>query len=173
MRTDAYISADRLFRYWLLRVWSPALPIFATIGSNPSTADEKDDDHTIRKEIGFGERLGYGGLLKVNVGAFRATDPKVWAAASDPFGPENTVEHLQGYLVKFAPTLVIAAWGKPCLSCASGRSRAYTIKQFIVGMKCWGLNSDGSPRHPLRLPYATALEPFNAPTVTQADRSEG
>lgn len=161
MITEAHISEDRLFRYWLLRIWNPALPLYALIGSNPSTADESKDDHTIRKEIGFGEKLGFGGLLKLNVGAFRATEPKVWAAASDPFGPANTVEHLQGYLVKFSPTLVVAAWGRPCLSCDRGRSRAYTVKRFIVGMKCWGRNADGSPRHPLMLPYTTELEPFN------------
>jgi hypothetical protein len=161
MHSEAYISGDRLYRYWLLRVWNPALPIYALIGSNPSTADESKDDHTIRKEIGFGENLGFGGLLKLNVGAFRATDPKVWAASTDPFGPENTVEHLQWYLVKFAPALVVAAWGRPCLSCERGRNRAYSVKQFITGMKCWGKNADGSPRHPLMLPYTTELQPFN------------
>lgn len=137
------------------------MPIYALIGSNPSKADEKDDDHTIRKEIGFGQRLGYGGLLKLNVGAFRATDPKDWRAAIDPLGPENTIEHLQGYLIKFAPSVVVSAWGKPCMSHGIGRSRAERIEKMIVGMKCWGRNADGSPRHPLRLPYATPLEPFN------------
>jgi hypothetical protein len=137
------------------------LPIYALIGSNPSTADEKEDDHTIRKEIGFGERLGYGGLLKLNVGAFRATKPRDWKAATDPLGPENTIDHLQGYLVKFAPALVVAAWGKPCMSHGIGRVRAANIEKMIVGMKCWGRNTDGSPRHPLMLPYSTPLETFN------------
>lgn len=160
MKSEAYLSGDRIFRYWLLRVWNPALPIYALIGSNPSTADEKAD-HTITKEIGFGTRLGFGGLLKLNVGAFRATDPKAWRAASDPFGPEKTVEHIQGYLIKFSPRVVIAAWGRPCLSCERGRSQAYSVKRFISGMKCWGKNADGSPRHPLMLPYMTQLEDFN------------
>lgn len=161
MRTEAYLSNDRLFRYWLLRVWNPALPLYALIGSNPSTADEMVDDHTIRKEIGFGRRLGYGGLLKLNVGAFRATNPRDWAAASDPFGPDNSIDSLQGYLIKFAPHLIVAAWGKPCLSCDRGRKRADLVKKNILSMKCWGENADGSPRHPLMLPYTTELEDFN------------
>jgi hypothetical protein len=141
-------------------VWNVALPIYAVIGCNPSTADENEDDHTIRKTIGFGARLGFGGVLMLNVGAFRATDPRKWAAASDPFGPGNSVEHLQAYLVKFAPRLVVAAWGKPCTSSPRGKRRAELIQQSITGLQCWGKSADGSPRHPLILPYATELQPF-------------
>ena len=161
MRTEAYLSDDRVFRNWLLRVWDEALPIYVVIGTNPSKADERENDPTIRKVIGFGKRLGIGGALMLNVGAFRATDPRDWKAASDPFGPENTVEHLQGYIIKFAPVLVVAAWGKPCMSSQRGVHRAEAIKQNIRGMKCWGRNGDGSPRHPLMLAYSTELEQFN------------
>jgi hypothetical protein len=161
MRTEAYLSDDRLFRYWLLRVWDESLPLLAIIGSNPSTADEETDDPTIRKEIGFARQLGFGGILKLNVGAFRATKPKDWKAARDPFGPGNSIDCLQGYLVKFTPAKVIAAWGKPCLLSERGRHRADAIKRNILGMYCWGRNADGSPRHPLMLPYSTPLEPFN------------
>lgn len=161
MRTEAYLSDDRLFRYWLLRQWNPALRLMAVIGCNPSTADEKENDHTIRKLIGFTERLNFGGFLMLNVGAFRATDPRDWKDSRDPFGPSNSVEHLRGYLIKWQPSLVIAAWGKPCMSSIRGQHRAESIKRNILGMKCWGKNADGSPRHPLMLPYATDLEPFN------------
>ena len=99
MRTEAYLSDDRAFRYWLLRYWNESLPLMALIGSNPSTADEKKDDPTIRREIGFAERLGFGGILKLNVGAFRATNPKDWKDARDPFGPGNSIEYLQGELM--------------------------------------------------------------------------
>lgn len=161
MFTDAYLSDDRMFRYWLLRIWNGALPLFAVIGTNPSTADEKKDDPTIRKTIGFGARLGYGGVLMLNVGAFRATDPKQWKAAADPFGLGNSVECLQAYLIKFSPRVVVAAWGKPCTASPRGVRRADLIKANIVGMQCWGKNGDGSPRHPLMLAYSTVLEPFN------------
>lgn len=133
----------------------------AVIGCNPSTADETANDPTIRKIIGFAERLSFGGVLMLNVGAFRATDPKVWKAARDPFGPGNSVEHLQGFLIRWSPSLVVAAWGKPCVSSQRGLHRAEAIKHNILGMKCWGRNRDGSPRHPLMLPYNSPLEPFN------------
>jgi hypothetical protein len=161
MRSEAYLSEDRVFRYWLLRVWTEDVPIYATISSNPSVADELENDPTIRKVMGFGKLLGYGGVLMLNVGAFRATDPKDWKDATDPFGPRNTIECLQTYLEQFKPALVVAAWGKPCMLSQRGQHRAEAIKKAIPGMKCWGRNADGSPRHPLMLPYTTTLEPFN------------
>lgn len=158
---DALLSDDRMFRYWLLRRWSNALPLMAVIGCNPSKADETNDDHTIRKLLVFGRDLGFGGILMLNVGAFRATDPREWKAARDPFGPSNTVDHLQAYLVKHQPAIVVSAWGKPLMSSQRGQHRAEAIKKNILGMKCWGRNGDGSPRHPLMLPYTTPIEPFN------------
>lgn len=161
MESDALLSDDRMFRYWLLRRWNPALPLMAIIGCNPSKADEIENDHTIRKLIGFGERLKFGGFLMLNVGAFRATDPKEWKAARDPFGPGNTIEHLQDCIQRFSPGKTIAAWGKPCTASQRGAHRAEEIKRRIIGLQCWGRNGDGSPRHPLMLPYTTELEPFN------------
>jgi hypothetical protein len=159
--SSALLSEDRVYRYWLLRRWNAALPLMAVIGCNPSVADEEQDDPTIRKARGFAERLNCGGVLMLNVGAYRATNPKDWRAARDPFGPGNTIANLQGYLIKWAPSLVIAAWGKPCMLSQRGEHRAQAIKKNILGMKCWGRNRDGSPRHPLRLPYSTGLQPFN------------
>lgn len=160
MHSDAYLSDDRVFRYWLMRCWNPALPLMAVIGCNPSTADESKDDPTIRKTIGFGKRLNFGGVLMLNVGAFRATNPKDWKAARDPFGPSNTIDHLHTYLFRWQPSIVIAAWGKPLMASQRGQHRAAEIKKNILGMKCWGRNGDGSPRHPLMLSYETKLEEF-------------
>ena len=167
MITEAYFSEDRIFRYWLLRRWHPTLPLLAVIGCNPSTADENVDDPTIRKVKGFAERLRMlpnspdsGGVLMLNVGAFRATDPKEWKASRDPFGPENTVSHLRGYLERFNPARIIAAWGKCCTASQRGQHRAQEITRLIGCLECWGKNSDGSPRHPLMLPYSTPLEPY-------------
>src|SRR5947209_3183504 len=99
--SDAYISPDGQYRYWLIRKWDKLLPVIAVIGVNPSTADATANDATIRKDIGFARRLGYGGVLKLNVAAFRARDPKVCKAASDPIGPHNSVQHIYEYVECF------------------------------------------------------------------------
>lgn len=129
----------------------------ANIGANPSTADEIDNDPTVRKDIGFANRLGFGGLLKLNVGAYRATDPKVWMQARDPFGFNNDIESLRRYLVEFDVRQTVAAWGK-CL----GRFayKGDLIAKAIPDLWCFGKNADGSPRHTLMLSYSTPLERY-------------
>lgn len=156
-RTEAYFSADRKYRYWLLRVWDEDLPIMANIGCNPSTADELFNDPTIRKDMGFAERLGFGGLLKLNAGAYRATDPKRWLQAADPFGPENSAEHFRYYLARFKTQATVVAWGR-CI----GRfaARADQLVAGLPGLQCFGRNSNNTPRHTLMLPYSTKLEPY-------------
>lgn len=157
MRSEAYLSECRRYRYWLLRVWDETLPMMANIGANPSTADETVNDATIRKDIGFAERNGFGGLLKLNVGAFRATKPKDWYNAADPYGPQNSVAHILEYLAKFEVKLTVAAWGK-CVGRFANRGN--TIAANIPGVMCFGRTADGTPRHTLMLPYTTQLEKF-------------
>lgn len=157
MRTEAYFSPDRIYRYWLLRVWDERLPLVASIGVNPSTADERLNDPTIRKDIGFASRLGFGGLLKLNVGAYRATDPRKWRKAADPIGDLNSARHLAEYIDQFNVGTAIAAWGK------NGNyfiGRCEAIAREIPDLYCFGRNDDGSPRHTLMLPYSTPLEKF-------------
>lgn len=158
MRTDAYFSADRKHRYWLIRIWDETLPIIGNIGVNPSTADERDNDHTISKDIGFARRMGYGGLLKLNVGALCATDPRKWRKGWDRIGAENTAKHLAQYAERFGVDKTIAAWGKNG-NYAIGQCEA--IQREFSELWCFGRNPDGSPRHTLMLPYSTPLELFS------------
>ena len=177
MRTAAKLSEDRRYRYWLTRIWNDSLPMMCVIGLNPSTADETSDDPTIRKCKGFADRLGFGGLLMLNVGAYRATDPREWLKAADPFGPENTPDHIREYIAqnsicsfpgKTPPkgvALIVAAWGRNCAKYRA-MERALRIRDAILGMKCWGRNADHTPRHPLMLPYTTLLEDFDERCTT-------
>jgi hypothetical protein len=155
--TEAFLSEDRSFRWWLTRVWDQNLPLLAVIGVNPSTADERKDDPTIRKDMGFARRLGYGGVLKLNVGAFRSTDPELWRRAPDPIGPLNTAAHLRGYVDEFGVKRVVAAWGK---NGNYAPDQCAAIRAAFPELWCWGRNGDGTPRHTLMLPYSTELEPY-------------
>ena len=157
MKTDAYLSDDRKYRYWLLRVWDDSLPICANWGVNPSTADERAPDPTIRKDIGFAARHGYGGLLKLNVCAYRSTDPRQLAKLRDAIGPENTVAHQLKYLANFKVGLRIAAWGR---NGAPWVFQCEAIRSEIPDLWCFGTNPDGTPRHTLMLPYTTELVRF-------------
>jgi hypothetical protein len=77
------------YRYTLTRVWDPVLPMTTFVLHNPSTADATQLDPTLRRCVGFAKREGYGGMVILNLYAFRAKDLKVMKAATDPVGPDN------------------------------------------------------------------------------------
>jgi len=69
----AAISSCGTYRYRLERHGLAGAGAVAWIMVNPSTADATNDDATIRKVIGFTERLGGGWAIVGNKFAFRAT----------------------------------------------------------------------------------------------------
>lgn len=150
MKKSAIFSDCRSYRYVLRRSWDDGLPPLVVIGLNPSTADETVDDPTIRRCIGFAKRESYGGLVMLNLFAFRATDPRELTLAVDPVGPDNdrwlgeeTLEHN-----------VLCAWGAHHM--ADGRE-SWLRRSFVRNWMCLGKTKNGAPRHPLYLPADTGL----------------
>lgn len=162
-RGEAQFSPCGRYRYWLLRVWDESKPTAAIIGMNPSTATEKDDDPTVAKETTIIRSLGFGALLKLNAFAYRATLPvDLWKARQrgvDVIGPENTAPHIVEYLKLFAVKQTIAAWGK--LKTDRGWFLSQSLKASGIRLDCLKKNGDGSPAHPLYLPYGLIPEPWN------------
>src|SRR5438309_1547537 len=89
MKYSATISNCQQYRYRLSRCWDESLPACMFIMLNPSTADAKVDDRTIKRCMAYARAWGYGKLYVGNLFAFRATKPKNMKAASDPVGPNN------------------------------------------------------------------------------------
>ncbi len=141
------------YRYWLRRRWDPALPQCAVIGLNPSTADARIDDPTLRRCIGFATRWGYGSLLLVNLFAWRATDPRELAEATEPVGTQ-TNQWLRRASEESA--LVLAAWGNGGL--LHNRGREVASRQACL--HCLGTTSLGMPRHPLYCRADITPRPF-------------
>jgi hypothetical protein len=158
--SSALFSSDRRYRYWLLRTWDLEKPRVAFVGLNPSTADEREDDPTIRRCIGFAKLWGYGGLLMLNMYAFRSTKPgKMWEKHRNGGdivgGKQNYVEAMQNYIAEFDVEQVIAAWGSDKLT------RHVTFKTASWKLDCLKINDDGQPGHPLYLPYMAERQPWN------------
>lgn len=160
LKSDAYFSADRLHRYWLLRVWDEYLPVCANIGFNPSKADEIRNDNTVSKDIEFARRLGYGALLKLNVHAFRSTDPGALFECADPTGPENTPRDLLRYCVDSHASIVIATWGMLADGVVHWQKHLSEIMNIFPELHCFGRTKSGAPRHTSRIAYSTQLEKF-------------
>ena len=123
---------------------------------NPSTADEREDDATIRRCRGLTRELGYDALVVVNLFGLRSNDPTRLIGHRDPVGPRNdaVIQDLA------APAdLVIAAWG----AMAFARARARVVCGLLAGtpLRCFGITRSGAPKHPLYLPAGTPLLPFH------------
>lgn len=157
---SADLSPCRRYRYDLWRKWEEAHWCMF-VGLNPSTADERHDDPTIRKCVAYAKRWGFGGLCMVNLFAFRATQPRDMMAAEDPIGPKNDEVLLA---LSRSAGIVIAAWGKD----GSYKDRARQVMALLPNLYCLKQNKDGSPAHPLYLRGDLTPYPLN----DQADRPE-
>ena len=144
MKKDAAFSPCRRYRYALWRTWNQSKPSVLFIGLNPSTADEANDDPTLRRCINYAKAWGYGGVCIANLFAYRATKPNDLLARKRVLGKDNNL-----WLIKLASEagLVIAAWGN------HGRyqHRASQVKSMIRPLHYLKLTKQGQPSHPLYL----------------------
>ena len=89
MKTYAELSNCRNYRYALWRTWDDEKGKAMFIGLNPSTADEIEDDRTIKRCISYAKQWGYGGIIMGNLFAYRTPSPAEMMMSNDPVGPEN------------------------------------------------------------------------------------
>jgi len=156
-KSDAVISDCGKYRYRLSRTWGDEKPaVFVML--NPSTADASEDDPTIRRCIGFAQKWGCGGLVVVNLFAYRATSPKDMISATNPVGTNNSL-----WVLKAAQhaQFVVCAWG------ANGTHQNQDAKIieclrrcFKTHIYCLGTTKGGQPKHPLYLSANTELQPY-------------
>jgi hypothetical protein len=136
------------YRYLLTRTWDKTKPICAFIGLNPSTADERQDDPTIRREIAFARDWGFGALVMLNAYAFRSTDPKALWTIDDPYGPDNLAT-ISEWTRK--ADLVVAAWGANIRADQAWKLRLlFDVNRIKV--HALRITKKGQPEHPLYLP---------------------
>ena len=161
--SGAIFSPDRRFRYLLWRRWS-AMNSVTFLMLNPSIADERVLDPTLRRCMGFAKSLGFGAFSIVNLFPLVATDPKELIDAEDRDGELDglrNIHHLQGAIWSAGKTIV--GWGanakKPQLSYAVTIARSVFL-DGCRGAYCLGLNADGSPKHPLYLARDTKPIPY-------------
>lgn len=154
MQRGAQFSPCMTYRYSLYRIWDRKRPRIMFIGLNPSTADERHDDPTVRRCIGFARSWGYGSLVLVNLFAYRATNPKELKTVYDPVGPRNDVWIS---IEKVMAERIVAAWGN--YGTLFGRDKA--VLATLDKVYCLGVTKAGCPRHPLYVASDTPLQEMN------------
>lgn len=146
MIRETILSPCRTYRYTLWRDFGGLVgdDYAMFIGLNPSTADEVNDDPTIRRCVAFAKSWGYGAMCMTNLFAFRATEPADMIAATDPVGPDNDV-----HLIDLArnASVVVAAWGTN--GAHLGRDAA--VRALVPRLHCIKKTQAGHPGHPLYL----------------------
>ncbi len=154
----AIFSDCKRYRYLLTRKWGDG-ELLLFIMLNPSTADEKQDDPTIRRCIKYAQRWGYRNLEIVNLFALRSSHPTVMRRDPSPLGPDNP--H-QIFMAAQRAKVVVLAWGR--LATKREKEWADALFRWLhikdIDTFCLGRTKDGEPRHPLMLKKSAQLEPY-------------
>ncbi len=159
----ALISDCGRYRYWLTRTWDETRPSMVFVMLNPSVADANIDDPTIRRCMGFAARENCGGIIVVNLFAYRATKPTELVGLDDPCGPEND-DWQYHFITKGGP--VVLAWGANDMASKECK-RFFTYYQPAewYDFCCLGQTKSGAPKHPLYIASDQPLEPYVAPSL--------
>jgi hypothetical protein len=161
----AVLSDCGTYRFALTRVWDLELPALCWVMLNPSAADDRVDDPTLRACIDFSVRWGFGKLVVVNLYAVRGADPSVCKTHPHPVGPGND-EAILAALTECQA--VVLGWGNHGVG-----DRANDVVRFALSRhpRVWALKvtKAGAPQHPLYVArktvpvvYQEAVYPFNA-----------
>lgn len=157
IESDATFDARRVYRYTLTRRWGDWGPRVAWVMLNPSTADERVLDPTLRRCMGYSQVCGAASMVIVNAYALRSTNPRKLWEHPDPVGPEND-KHIVGEIMY--SSLVVVGWGA---NIKPERERAMAAMLRLFRPVCLGVTKGGHPRHPLYLRKTAQFVPWEGP----------
>jgi len=149
MIREAEFSIDKKDRYSLKREWDKSKNQILYIMLNPSIADDKNDDPTIRRLIDFTRKFEYGGFLVGNIFTTITPNPKE-IDRSKGISDKNFEELFK---LIYKVDLIVYAWGNTV-------EEPQPLKELVLSAKCFGKNLNGTPKHPLYLPSSSSLESF-------------
>ncbi len=161
---DAIHNEDRTRRYALFRRWSPG-PRVLWVLLNPSKADEKHNDPTLRRCIAYTQAWGFGGLVVVNAFSIKATDPKDMKASSNPGDDQES----DSYILKYADEviaeggIILCGMGAPASHRGRGRAVVDMLKHHPLHYLI--LTDGGYPGHPLYLSGNLTPQLWNNPHI--------
>ena len=164
-QSGAVFSDCRKYRYRLWRCWDPDLPRACFILLNPSTADAINNDATVerqkRRVISWREDgLEFGSIEVVNAFALRYKNPvSLYLPGVDPVGPDNdeAIRIAADVAIK-SFGLIVCGWGTHARNIGRRHDELLELlspellspAKTLYALK---LNLDGTPQHPLYLPY--------------------
>lgn len=136
------------YRYWLKRRVGLGKRLIVWIMLNPSTAEHRTNDATIRRVLRFSKDWGFDLVIVLNMYAYRATSPKRLMrvmkkrGADHVFGEDNQFWH--DYWLERADRVLIG-WG--------GNINIHPLEtmQIFPQAYCLGVTRSLQPKHPLMI----------------------
>ncbi|MEH6359116.1 MAG: DUF1643 domain-containing protein [Amylibacter sp.] len=150
--STAIYSDCENYRYSLTRIWDDSAPRVLFVMLNPSTATEVQNDPTVERCERRARTLGYGAFCVCNIFAYRATDPKVMRAQTDPVGLENDAAITDAALWA---NDIVCAWGTHGAHLDRGPIVERMLRHQPIPLTHLGLTIAGHPKHPLYIGYKT------------------
>ena len=149
----ACFSSKGKYRYLLGRHLNDSPRRLLFIMLNPSTANAKEPDPTIRKCIEIATASGFGELEVVNLYAFRTPHPSVLWRSRKPIGTKND-RYIQAALRR--ADRVILAWGYRIGENNKRKERAGKVMRMVKKFASrrpyhLGFTMKKEPKHPLYL----------------------
>ncbi|MEQ6377438.1 DUF1643 domain-containing protein [Bacillaceae bacterium S4-13-58] len=150
-KNGAIFDETGKYRYSLTRVWAPMREKVVFVGLNPSTADEKNNDPTLKRCIDFAKRWHngiYGSLEMVNLFSYRSTDFEELKndLNNDQVGRKN--DDFIFIAIRDA-SLVIVAWGEKGTYKNRDKEVLKLLNEAEVPIYCLEILKGGQPKHPL------------------------
>lgn len=133
-------------------------------GINPSVADDKVPDPTIRRVMGFAERNGYTGFVMFNLYPQRATNHNDLPEEADLQIIQQNIEIISKIISQQQTSDILLAWGElfysrkyfvDCLKQIHENLKSYSVNWFRIGDL---LKKSRQPRHPLYASYDNTFQ---------------
>ena len=148
-------------RYSLIKEGEKMLIV---VGYNPSTADDKQIDPTMRFVLGIAEFNGYDGIAMVNLYPLRSTNPNDLPLEVDESLVKENLFHIDSILGEYPSADILLAYG----NMVNNRSYTKDIAKKLINLfkdksrhiYCLAKLKSGNPKHPLRTPYSTKLQEY-------------
>lgn len=134
------------------------------IGVNPSTANDRVPDATIRRVLGYVSRNNFNGFLMINVYPYRSTNPQNLPEQMDKTIHQQNLHHILEVFSQHPNATVLVAFGNPinkrkylkeCFADIVKNAQQFNLKWKQIGK----LTAADNPRHPSRGAYQP-LEDF-------------
>ena len=143
------LSLDKKHRLMLSRHWNLKNPSLLYIMFNPSIADDKIDDPTVRRLISLSRTHNYGGFYVVNLYTYITPNPKIIDTSVGI--KKNNFKIIKNLTNKVDD--IVYAWGNSIVEPSE-------LRNLITSPLCFGKNTNGSPKHPLYLSSKSKLIKF-------------